>query len=146
MTTLPLATIRPAICDGSGPVTRLSVTALALGCANCTVCWLPTSKLCHSIAARWLDWLTVVCAVVCPIDAVPATTCPPEGRAVGDNWAEAGVANSSGVAACSAVPTSRAERRRAEPAIDRFGASQAIDAFGAPFGRTADRQSKQTAG
>jgi hypothetical protein len=51
----PLASIRPAICEGSGPVTRFSATALAEGWAKVTLCWRPTSKLCQSIAARWLD-------------------------------------------------------------------------------------------
>ena len=55
MMTLPFALIRPAITEGSGPTTRFSVTALALGWLNCTVCWLPTSKLCQLMAARALD-------------------------------------------------------------------------------------------
>ena len=37
--------MRPAICEGSGPVTRFSATALAEGWAKVTLCWLPTSKL-----------------------------------------------------------------------------------------------------
>ncbi len=31
MITCPLAEIRPAICDGSGPTTRFNTTALAFG-------------------------------------------------------------------------------------------------------------------
>ena len=54
--------MRPAICDGSGPVTRFSATALADGWLKVTLCWLPTSKLFQSIAARWLDWVIWVLA------------------------------------------------------------------------------------
>ena len=35
-TIVPLAVIRPAICDGSDPVTRLSAIAPLLGWLNCT--------------------------------------------------------------------------------------------------------------
>jgi hypothetical protein len=49
-----LAWIFPAICDGSGPTTRFSVTALDEGCWKSTVCWLPTLKFCQFTAARWL--------------------------------------------------------------------------------------------
>jgi hypothetical protein len=82
-TTWPFAVILPAICDGLGPVTRLSVIALALGWLKLTLCGLPTSKLCQLTAARGLDWLIVVLAGVWLIAAPPATTTPPVGRAFG---------------------------------------------------------------
>ena len=92
ITTWPLASIRPAICDGFGPTTRFSTTELEDGWSNCTVCWLPTLKLCQLMAARWLVWSMVVVAGDCEIVALPATTLPPVGRAFGAGWACAGSA------------------------------------------------------
>jgi len=107
---LPFATICPAIFDGSGPVTRFSVTALVLGWLNRTACCAPTSNPCQSIAARWLDWLITVCAGLCPMLAAPATTCPPTGRALGAGCADTWPANTNAPAACNAVPRSNAPR------------------------------------
>ena len=87
--------MRPAICDGSGPVTRFSATALDDGWLNVTLCWLPTSKLCQLIAARWLDWLICVLLALWLIAAVPATTLPPVGRAFGAGCACTGWARTS---------------------------------------------------
>ena len=110
MMMLPFATICPAIFDGSGPVTRFSVTALVLGWLNRTACCAPTSNPCQSIAARWLDWLITVCAGLCPMLAAPATTCPPTGRALGAGCADTWPANTNAPAACNAVPRSNAPR------------------------------------
>src|ERR1700733_5162564 len=106
----PLASMRPAICDGAGPVTRFSATALAEGWLNVTLCWLPTLKLFQSMAARWEDWSIRVLLPVWLIAAAPPPTLPPVGRAFGAGCAAAG---SDAIAAvnvspvCSAVPSSR---------------------------------------
>ena len=102
--------MRPAICDGSGPVTRFSVTALAFGWLKVTLCWLPTLKLFQFTAARCVDWLIAVLFVVLLIEAAPPTTVPPSGRAFGAGWACAGSDSNSIAVACSAVLTSRMER------------------------------------
>ena len=77
--TPPLAVMRPAITEGSGPTTRFSVQLPALGCWNCTVCPAPTLKPCQLIAARSVPCVMVVCVPVCAMPACPATTCPPVG-------------------------------------------------------------------
>ena len=74
MMTVPLETIRPAICDGSEPTTRFSVVPWAFGSMNRTVWAEPTLKLCQSMAARWVVWLIVVCVAELEIVADPATT------------------------------------------------------------------------
>ena len=102
--------MRPAICDGSGPVTRFSVTALADGWLKVTLCWLPTLKLCQFTAARWVDWLIAVLLAVWLIAAAPATTTPPVGRAFGAGCAAAGSASTSTTVACNAVLISSAAR------------------------------------
>ena len=86
----PLAVMRPAIAEGSGPMTRLSVTAVGPGCWKVTACWLPTSKLRQSIAARGLDCVMVVVRGAVAMLAWPATTWPPVGRALGAGCARAG--------------------------------------------------------
>ncbi len=53
--TWPLALMRPAMADGSGPVTRLSVALVAEGCWKVTVWLRPTSNERQSIAARSVD-------------------------------------------------------------------------------------------
>ncbi len=111
-TTLPLAVMRPAIAEGSGPTTRFSVVALALGCWKVTLCAEPTLKLCQSTAARELDCCTVVTVVVWLMLACPATTWPPCGCALGGSGpACAGSPSTSSTAACSAVLPSNAARR-----------------------------------
>ena len=75
----PLAPIRPAICDGSGPSTRFSATEPIEGWLNRTDCWLPISKLCQLMAARGLDWSMVVVVAFCAMAAAPAVTTPPVG-------------------------------------------------------------------
>ena len=79
MATPPLAWMRPAMTDGSGPTTRFSVQEPWLGCTNCTVWSLPTLNCCQSIAARLVPWVMVVRPVDCAMLARPATTCPPVG-------------------------------------------------------------------
>ena len=108
----PLAPILPAICDGLEPTTRFSVTALDDGWLNCTLCWLPTLKPCQLIAPRWVDWLIVVWLAVLLIEALPPTTTPPVGRALGAGWAAAGRETTIVTVAHSAVLTSSAGRRR----------------------------------
>ena len=80
-TTCPLALMRPKMADGSWPSTRLSVTALELGCTNCTVSCAPTLNERQSMAARWLDCVMVVCAPCCWICAWPVVTRPASGAA-----------------------------------------------------------------
>ena len=94
-TTWPFARMRPPICEGSPPSTRFSAMALAPGWLNCTVCALPTLKLCQLRAARWLCWLIVVVVGPAVIVAWPALTAPPVGRAFGASWAWAGMANAT---------------------------------------------------
>src|ERR1700722_3071458 len=106
----------PAICEGSGPTTRFSVTAEADGWLKLTLCWLPTLKLCQLTAARWLDWLIAVLLALCLMEPVPPITTPPVGRAFGAGCACAGRASTSDTVACKAVLIIRAERdRRATP-------------------------------
>jgi hypothetical protein len=111
-TICPFAVIRPAIADGSGPVTRFSVTALAFGWSNVTVCALPTLKLVQLTAARALDWVMVVVVGAVVMLAAPATTWPPSGRADGAGWAIAGRLITRVKAACNAVAQCNAERLR----------------------------------
>ena len=87
--TWPLAVIWPKIWLGSLLSTRLSVTLLALGCANCTLASLPTLKLCQLMAARSVLWWMTMFAPLWPMRAWPALTCPPEGNVVGGGavWA-----------------------------------------------------------
>ncbi len=112
MTICPLAEMRPAMLEGSGPVTRFSVTALLLGWMNWTAWSRPTSKLRQSMAARWLAWLMVVLVLFWPMLAAPATTWPPWGRALAAGCAAAWLTNTARVAACSAVLRSRLARPR----------------------------------
>ena len=86
----PFALILPAMADGSPEVTRFSVTDEALGCANVTLCCEPTLKVVQSIAARLLDCEMLVDVAVVLIEAEPATTWPPVGRAFGAGCARAG--------------------------------------------------------
>ena len=107
----PLALIRPAICDGSGPTTRFKVTAWAEGWLNVTVCCAPTSKLCQFTAPRWVAWLTVVfCASGRAMLIWPPTTCPPCGLAFGAGAARVAGTSTIMVAACNAVPRNSARR------------------------------------
>src|SRR5580698_3869190 len=114
--TCPLASIRPAICDGLPLITRFSATADDDGWMKSTVCCDPTLKLCQLIAVCWLDCLIVVVLALVAIEELPAVTMPPLGRAFAAGCARAGTASSSSVLACNAVPSSSAEReRRATP-------------------------------
>ena len=114
--TLPLATMWPAISEGSPPTTRFSVTELLLGCTKSTVWAEPTLKLCQFTAARWLACCTVVTVAVWLMLACPATTRPTCGRALGESWACAGKASTTSTAACSAVlPSNDARLRRRVP-------------------------------
>ena len=97
MATPPLAWMRPAMTEGSGPTTRFSVQEPWLGWTNWTVCWLPTSNCCQSIAARLVDCVMVVRLAVCAMAAWPATTWPP----VGDCASAVPVTGSSAVVASS---------------------------------------------
>ena len=111
MMTRPLALIRPAICEGSAALTRLSTVAPALGWLKMTDWARPTSKLVQSITARGEDWVIWVVVVVARISACPAVTLPPWGRAPGAGSANASGASSAHSKAVSAVPTSRRRRR-----------------------------------
>ncbi len=80
--TWPLAESLPKIWLGSLPTTRLSMTALALGCTMLTLALLPILKLCQLTLA-----LSVVCsnAIWLPLELTatePLLTLPPWGRAV----------------------------------------------------------------
>ncbi len=100
-------------------MTRFSATALAEGWLNVTLCWLPTSKLFQSMAARWDDWSIRVLPPVWLIAAAPPTTMPPAGRAFGAGCAAAGSASTSRTVVCKAVVISRAERQYAYAACLR---------------------------
>src|SRR5580700_4558355 len=101
--TCPLASIRPAICDGLPLITRFNATADDDGWTKSTVCCDPTLKLRQLIAVRWLDCVIVVVLALAPIEALPAVTIPPLGRAFAAGCARLGVATSSSVLACNAV-------------------------------------------
>ncbi len=106
----------PAIADGSGEVTRLSVMAEAEGCWKLTLWLLPTLKLFQSIAARGLLCSIVVAAALRLIWAAPPTTTPPCGRAFGAGCDTAGAASTTRNAVCNAVaPSSPARSRRTSP-------------------------------
>ena len=108
----PLAVMRPAMTEGSGPVTRFSVIEVVAGCRNCTLWSRPTSKLRQSITARSVDWVMVVVAGPWPMVAAPPTTRPPCGAAfAGSAWAAARCWASSSAGATSMLPCSRAIRR-----------------------------------
>ena len=68
--------------EAVGPPARLRVTAELLGCWKLTDAWLPMSKFCQLMMARWLPWLIVMAAPVLLMVACPALTCPPPGSAV----------------------------------------------------------------
>ncbi len=89
-TICPLAVSWPAITDGSGPITRFSVTALAPGCRKSTRAPGPIEKLRQSITPRCVAWLTVTWLAPVVIVALPPTTVPPAG-----NCAFAGAVNAS---------------------------------------------------
>ena len=110
----PLALICPAICDGSGPITRFSATADADGCTKSTVCCDPTLKLCQLIDTRGLDWAWVIVVVLAlvPIVALPAVTLPPLGRAFGASCARPGVASRRDATVPRAVRDSSVARPR----------------------------------
>jgi hypothetical protein len=108
----PLASIRPAICDGLPLITRFSATADDDGWTKSTVCCAPTSKLCQLIAVRWLDCVIVVVLALVPIEALPAVTMPPLGCAFAAGCARAGVATSSVATVPSAVRDSNVARPR----------------------------------
>src|SRR5580658_2506197 len=110
--TCPLASIRPAICDGLLLITRFSATEDDDGWMKSTVCCDPTLKLCQLIAVRWLDCVIVVVLALVPMLALPAVTMPPLGRAFAAGCARAGIASRSSVLACNAVPSNSAERER----------------------------------
>ena len=116
-TSCPFALMRPAMAEGSGPVTRLSVTEALLGCWKVTDWLRPTSNERQSMAARLLDWLIVVDVGALLMAAVPATTWPPCGRAFGAGCAAAGrtgiapgTAKARPTTACSAVLRNRCRR------------------------------------
>ena len=83
MNTCPGAWMRPRIWLGCWPSTRLSVAALRPAAwLNTTLAWLPRSKRCQSMTARWLAWFTVrVLPWACQL-AWPAARLPPEGKVV----------------------------------------------------------------
>jgi hypothetical protein len=115
--TPPLEVSRPAMAEGSGPVTRCSDQDPAPGWRISTWCPAPMSKPRHSITARLLDWVTCVRAGVCAICACPATTAPPCGRAEG--------ACAAAMAGASrAVLASSRRRRRPIARILRGGGAQ----------------------
>jgi hypothetical protein len=94
-TTCPGALMRPKIWLGLASLMRLSVTACALGWANCTCAALPRLKLSHWRMALGLLCCTsrlAACAVlVWLMLACPATSRPPVGNWVGAGgaWARA---------------------------------------------------------
>src|SRR5271157_5943658 len=109
----PLALLRPAICDGLGLITRFSADADDDGWTKSTVCREPTSKLRQLIAARGVDCVIVVVVALVPIEALPAVTTPPLGRAFAAGCARLGPASSSSVAIVpSAVHDSNVARPR----------------------------------
>ncbi len=115
MATPPLAWMRPAMTDGSGPTTRFNVQDPWLGWTNCTVCWLPTLNCCQSIAARSEPWVMVVRPVVRAMAAWPATTWPPVGPLL--------CASAVPVTGSSAVVASSHQRRGARQAGAGAGAA-----------------------
>ena len=62
--TCPLAVMRPKIWLGLGSSTRLSIAALLEGWMKLTRAALPTLKVCQSMAARLLLWVTVSVAAL----------------------------------------------------------------------------------
>ena len=114
MKTRPLAVIDPSIREASVAPTRLSVTALASGCANVTLCPAPTSNPCQLMIARALAWSIRVAPGFAVIVAVPAATMPPIGSA------NAGVAT----ARPSAVPTIRVRRSGRERRVMGYSIDQ----------------------
>ena len=79
--TFPLAVRLPRIVDGSAPKTRLSATALLLGCTNRTVSPGPMLKLCQLITVLAVVWVTKVVPAPVLMLAPPAVTAPPVGDA-----------------------------------------------------------------
>ncbi len=79
--TRPLAFRLPRIFDGSEPTTRLSVTALTLGCLKLTVSPAPMLKPCQLMAAFWLPCVIVVTPGALAMLDCPAETTPPVGAA-----------------------------------------------------------------
>jgi hypothetical protein len=78
--TWPLACSAPSITLRSLPITRLRMTAEALGWLKFTVSRAPTLKLCQSMAALWDAWSMVVTAPLWPMVAVPLVTTRPGAR------------------------------------------------------------------
>src|SRR5215472_6895571 len=102
----PLASIWPAMTEGSPPVTRLSVTEVAEGCRKTVVSPGAMLKLCQLMTAEPDDWLIWVRFAFCVIVAVPATTEPPAGLAA------------AGTAVAIAVPVHIAARRTRPRAVE----------------------------
>ena len=78
------------------PVTRFKVTAEAFGWLKLTVAFFPTLKLSQLTTARCEVWFTFMVAevavCVCVITALPATTFPLVGSAIGGSNGTAGFA------------------------------------------------------
>jgi hypothetical protein len=77
----PLALSWPRIWLASPPTMRLSATAFAPGCRNCTSSLTPMSKPCQLMMALFESWLMLVVRPDCEMAASPAATWPPSGAA-----------------------------------------------------------------
>ena len=107
-TTWPLADSLPSICEASPAVTRFSAMAEASGCRKVTAACLPMSKPCQSRIALGLVWVMVMALPASAMDAWPAVTRPPVGRALGAGLPA--MAEMPAAAETSAVPASIALR------------------------------------
>ena len=79
--TWPFAVSLPKIWLGSFPTTRLSMTALALGCTMLTLAMLPMLKLCQFTLALSLVWSNAIWVPLVLITTEPLLTLLPWGRA-----------------------------------------------------------------
>ncbi len=129
--TCPFDVMRPKIWLGCASSTRFSVTLALLGCLKFTCALAPRLKLCQSMAARWLLWVTSKRAPLLPMTAWPATTWPPWGKVLagGAAWAHPKPsANSAGKLRSTAIsapkPLAPAMLRLPRPRLSSLTATQ----------------------
>ena len=79
---MPLAVRLPKMSEGSLVTTRLSATALLLGCANCTDAPEPMLKLFQLTTRSCVVCVTFMAAPLVVMAAAPLVTLPPCGNAV----------------------------------------------------------------
>jgi hypothetical protein len=113
-------------------ITRFSATEDDDGWTKSTVCRDPTLKLCQLIAVRWLDCVIVVVRGLFEIDALPAVTTPPVGRALAAGCARVGVTISRVATVPSAVHESNVARPRPAVPISLAVAGPACGQLAAP--------------